>query len=165
MDEQRADEVEALYRELGPAIYRRCLKLLRDPAEAQDATQEVFLRAYRNLRTLAYGTRIAWLYEIATRHCLNRLRDGVRKQSKEQKLVLRGPSADVASLFADRQQAAQVLARFDSKTSLIAVYALVDEMTQEEIAAALGITRKTVGIRLRRFLEGARNYLQRQGEP
>ena len=42
-------QVDELYRRFGPAIFRRCLKLLRDPAEAEDATQEVFVRVFRSL--------------------------------------------------------------------------------------------------------------------
>ena len=47
--QQRAAE---LYRQWGPAVYRRCLKLLRDPEAARDATQEVFVKLVRDLEKL-----------------------------------------------------------------------------------------------------------------
>ena len=43
------DRLEALYRRYGPAIFARCRKLLGDPASAEDATQETFLRIQRQL--------------------------------------------------------------------------------------------------------------------
>ena len=43
-------ELDALVRRLGPPIHRRCLKLLGRSEEASDASQEVFLRVYRNPR-------------------------------------------------------------------------------------------------------------------
>src|SRR5512133_2741664 len=39
-----AERAAELYRTFGPAVYRRCLKLLRDREAARDATQEVFVK-------------------------------------------------------------------------------------------------------------------------
>lgn len=158
-DRQR---VEALYRELGPVIYRRCLKLLRNPADAEDATQEVFLRVTKSLASFTWGpSHLPWVYEIATRHCLNRLRDSRRRG--QALAALPAPGATEAGLpqLADRELAEKVLARFSGRSGTIATYALVDGMTQEEVAEALGLDRKTVGTRLRRFLADARKYLER----
>jgi RNA polymerase sigma-70 factor (ECF subfamily) len=157
--------IEALYRELGPAIYRRCLKLLRDPAEAQDATQEVFVRAFSHLNSLRPGsTPLPWLYTLATRHCLNRLRDaGRHARANEESLAAEEPAPDLAHALASRNLAGRILARFDERTALIAVHHLVDGMTQEEVAAHLGISRRTVYARLTRFLEEAKALLGEGG--
>ena len=48
----RAAKVEQLYRELGPVVYRRCLRILGDRSAAQDATQEVFIKLLSNLGRL-----------------------------------------------------------------------------------------------------------------
>lgn len=151
--------VDALYRQFGPAIFRRCLKLLRDPAEAEDATQEVFVRVFRSLERFTYGdSALPWIYQIATRHCLHRLRDGSRHDASFARL----PAADVKDLggaLEDRRTAAQLLARFDDRTALIALHALVDGMTQEEVGQALGLSRKTVGLKLQQFIDRARAFL------
>ena len=71
---------------------------------------------------------------------------------------------DVASEhpdFPQRRLVQRVLARFDSRTQSIAVGVLVDGMEHEEVANALGISRKTVSRKLARFLENARKYLER----
>lgn len=159
-------QVDELYRQFGPAIFRRCLKLLRDPAEAEDATQEVFVRVFRSLDRFTYGdSALPWIYQIATRLCLHRLRDGARREGARARL----PDApigggDLGHALAERQTAARLLSQFDERTALIAVHALVDGMTQEEVAQALQLSRKTVGIRLQKFVERARTLLAQEQE-
>lgn len=160
--------VESLYRQFGPAIFRRCLKLLRDPAEAEDATQEVFVRVFRSLERFTYGdSALPWIYQIATRHCLHHLRDGSRRGASQARMAATSQEetpGDLGRALADRQVASRLLAHFDERTALIALHALVDGMTQEEIGQALGLSRKTVGIKLQHFMERARSLLARAQE-
>ncbi len=56
-------------------IYNLSLRMLHDPDEAADMTQEVFLAAYRNVRRFRRDARFStWLYRIAVNRCLSRLR-------------------------------------------------------------------------------------------
>src|SRR5277367_935266 len=57
---------ETLYREYGVRIYRFCLRLCGNVADAEDLTQEVFLAAYRGLDRFSGRSSLAtWLYRIA----------------------------------------------------------------------------------------------------
>src|SRR5438067_724987 len=95
-----SEKVEALYRQFGPAVFRRCLKLLRNPAEAEDATQEVFVRVCRHLDSWTRGeSPLAWIYSIATRYCLTMLRDRGRHATA---LPQGAGVTDIGQLFADR---------------------------------------------------------------
>lgn len=148
---------EALFKTFGPAILRRCTRLLKDSAEAEDATQEVFLKVCRYLDRLSPSdSGLPWVYQIATSVCLNRLRTKARTDRAVAKATTGVAPASLAAALEDRDLAASLLARFDARTGLIAVYHLVDGMTQEEIADALGVTRRTVYTHLTRFLEQAR---------
>jgi RNA polymerase sigma-70 factor (ECF subfamily) len=151
-----AERAEELYRTYGPAVYRRCLKLLRDKEAARDATQEVFVRLLRDAeRFERVETALPWLYRVATNHCLNLLRN--RNRHGEQELgdwEVADPAA--APSYPDRHLAQAVLSAFDEGTQAVAVGVLVDGMGHEELAGALGISRKTVERRLARFLERAR---------
>lgn len=61
-------------------IHRYVLSMVRDPAEADDVTQETFLRAHRQLTSLQDpGALGAWLYRIATRLCYDRSRTRSRR--------------------------------------------------------------------------------------
>jgi len=154
-----SDRIAELYRTWGPAIYRRCLRLLRDPEAARDATQEVFRKALSSPGKLADpATALPFIYRVATNHCLNERRNAGRRGETE--LV----DLDLAAILPDfpqRRLVQRVLSRFDSRTQSIAVGVLVDGMEHEEVADVLGISRKTVSRKLARFLEHARKYLER----
>lgn len=153
------DPIAELYRTWGPAIYRRCLRLLREPEAARDATQEVFRKALSSPDKLADpDTALPFIYRVATNHCLNERRNvGRRGETELADLDLPSEHPD----FPQRRLVQRVLSRFDKKTQSIAVAVLVDGMEHEEVAGALGISRKTVSRKLARFLEHARKYLER----
>lgn len=72
---RRSHDTEALYREHGTAVARLCRSLLRDRAEAEDATQQVFLSAHRALLNGAAPREpLAWLLAVARNECYARFR-------------------------------------------------------------------------------------------
>jgi RNA polymerase sigma-70 factor (ECF subfamily) len=153
------DHIAELYRQWGPAIYRRCLRLLHDQEGARDATQEVFRKALSSPEKLSDpDLALPFIYRIATNHCLNERRNSGRRGETE--LADLDKPSDHPD-FPTRRLVQRVLSRFDAKTQSIAVGVLVDGMEHEEVADALGISRKTVSRKLQRFLEHARKYLER----
>lgn len=90
------EDPEALYRRHRPRVLRVCRLLLRDPAEAQDVAQEVFLRL---LRARDAGTTPAawgpWLSRVAVNACRDRRRGRWWRWWRD-----RGLEVDVASLAA-----------------------------------------------------------------
>jgi RNA polymerase sigma-70 factor (ECF subfamily) len=143
-------DIARLYRELGPVIHRRCIRLLGDPEAARDATQEVFVRALRHASELTFDRGcLPWLYRVATNLCLNRLRD----RRPEDGLALEHLAAEDggrggAGWLAARRQVLELLGRVDEATAQIAVHAWMDEMTQDEVAGVMGLSRKTIGKKL-----------------
>ena len=60
-------------------MLRLCAGILSDPALAEDAAQEVFVKAYRSWESFrGESSRETWLYRIAVRHCIDRLRGRAR---------------------------------------------------------------------------------------
>lgn len=165
MTERRA-QVAELYASLGPAVYRRCLKLLRDRDEARDATQDVFMKLMRDMdRLQERETVMPWIYRVATNHCLNvirsRRRAGQGVSMDDARLEL-APAAESGGMtYPDRALARSVLAEFDEDTQAVAVGVLVDGMEHEELARVLGVSRKTIQRRLERFLTRARELVSR----
>ena len=157
------ESVAALYQQYGPAVYRRCLGLLREREAARDATQEVFRKLLRERERLERRDDVLpWIWRVATNHCLNERRN--RRRRGEEELVQDLPLSDMAPhdhRVPDRQLAQQVLSRFDAETQAVAVGVLVDGMEHQEVADALGISRRTVLRKLDRFLENARKYVSR----
>ena len=167
-NEAQKSKVTGLYREFGPVVYRRCLRLLGDRAGAQDATQEVFVKLLGNLEKLQdRDTVLPWIYRVATNHCLNLLRDANRRgeeAASENPRALSAPDGpERPDAFVDWELARSVLSRFDGATQAVAVGVFVDGMNHDEVASALGISRRTVSRKLERFVEGARRFLGAEG--
>jgi RNA polymerase sigma-70 factor (ECF subfamily) len=65
-------EFSALYAEHSRSIYYLTLRFLGDPQRAEDATHDVFLKAFRKLEQFRGDASIrTWLYRIAINHCQN----------------------------------------------------------------------------------------------
>ena len=151
--------VEALYVAFGPVIYARCRQILRDPAAAEDATQEVFFRIQHHLaRIESERQALAWLYRAATNHCLNELRNGRTRAL----LVTTFPEPaprDSEQRFSERDLVFRLIRQVPEDLALAAWLYHVDELGQAEIAEICGVSRRTVISRLSRFSEQARDLL------
>ncbi|MCX6913962.1 MAG: RNA polymerase sigma factor [Verrucomicrobia bacterium] len=67
-----SSEFAALYTEHSRAVYYLCLRLLSDPDKAEDATHDVFLKAFRKMNQFrGESSWRTWLYRIAINHCHN----------------------------------------------------------------------------------------------
>ncbi len=65
-------EFGAIYEEHSKAIYYLALRLLSDPALAEDATHDVFLKAFRKMTEFRGESGLrTWLYRITLNHCRN----------------------------------------------------------------------------------------------
>ncbi|MES0360953.1 MAG: sigma-70 family RNA polymerase sigma factor [Anaerolineales bacterium] len=60
-------------------VYSQAYRVLSDPQGADDATQEAFISAYKNLRSFRGGSFRAWLLRIVTNACYDELRRRKRK--------------------------------------------------------------------------------------
>jgi len=140
-------EVGEAYRRYGGLVLRRCQRILRDRAAAEDALQDVFVRLWR------YGdafreaeSKVLWLYRVADRCCFDRLarRNAHPEVSLPNPSMPPGDKIAQASTVEDREVVMCFLDRFDDRVKQVAVLHYLDEMTQEEIAAATGWSRQTV---------------------
>jgi RNA polymerase sigma-70 factor, ECF subfamily len=147
--------VEGLYERYGAVVYRRARRLLGDEQAAWDAVQEVFVRALKHARRFRReASPTTWLYRITTNYCLNILRDAARHDRKLGTHA--GPAPASADPHPDlRLTMVRVLSRLPKELGEIAVYHHVDRMSHEEIASVIGVSRRTVGNRLKEFQERA----------
>lgn len=73
-------ELEAIYEEHSRTIYYLALRMLGDPTQAEDATHDVFLKAFRKLGEFKGQSSIrTWLYRITINHCQNLLQSWQRR--------------------------------------------------------------------------------------
>ena len=76
----RAGTIEVLHRKYAGVLYDKCVRILADRQEAEDAVQETFVSAYQSLDQFRYGENyLPWLFKIATNVCLKVIRTRARK--------------------------------------------------------------------------------------
>ncbi len=140
-------EVGEAYRRYGSLVLRRCQRILRDRAAAEDALQDVFVRLWRYGNAFREAdSKVLWLYRVADRCCFDRLaRRGARAEiSLADQSVPLDDKSSYGKSVEDREVVMCFLDRFDDRVKQVAVLHYLDEMTQEEIAAATGWSRQTV---------------------
>lgn len=163
------DELARLYAEHGYLVLRRCMAYLGDVSRAQDALQEVYVRALRSADGLRgdAGARTR-LCRIADDLCIDLLRRGRRSAFAALPVGDAELAAELASaLFADDGEALRtarsLMDTLDSQSQRLAVLCFVDELSQEEIAAELGLSRRIVGKRIQTLRERARGSPDTEG--
>jgi RNA polymerase sigma-70 factor (ECF subfamily) len=141
-------------------IFRYVVSMVHETAEAEDLTQETFLRAYRRRDSLRdEGARTAWLYRIATNVCYDRFRQYARREPMESETDLdqvdvAEPNTPSLQKTIERNEMSACVQRYlnDLSDTYRAVILLHDmhELTSPEIAQLLGESLANVKIRLHR---------------
>jgi RNA polymerase sigma factor (sigma-70 family) len=76
---------EILYKQYAHKVYRTCLAITNDSADAQDYTQDIFIKVFDKLNSFQNRSSFStWLYAISYHYCLDRLR--LNKQLKTEPL-------------------------------------------------------------------------------
>ena len=147
------------------SIYNLTLRMLHDPDEAEDTTQEVFLAAFRNIRRFRRDAKFStWIYRIAVNHCLSRLRrrpQGVHvsldAERAEERVASRLPSRDSHEreiLGEERQNSVRAALQFlQPEHRAVLELKFFQDLTFEEIAAVLEAPVSTIKSRLYAGLE------------
>jgi RNA polymerase sigma-70 factor (ECF subfamily) len=141
-----------------PRILRYVRSLIRDPSEAEDLTQETFLRAYRSRDALRDpAARLTWLYRIATHVCVDRLRQRARRPVEldaaleEAELADAGPPLQQVIEPGDMSACVQdFLAGLPDGYRAVLLLHDLHELPGPRIAELLGLSLPTVKIRLHR---------------
>jgi RNA polymerase sigma-70 factor (ECF subfamily) len=144
----------------GPAVYRRALRLLGNHADAEEATQEVFIRALRGEDAFRGDSQVTtWLYRITTHYCLNQIRDRQRRrQLFQERMVHDSDQPTTPASPSDLVLLRRLLSEADKEQAQVAIYVYLDGMTHEEVAEVLGVSRRTVGNLLTRFEKWAQQH-------
>jgi RNA polymerase sigma-70 factor (ECF subfamily) len=160
---------EQAFRELverhGGLVRAYAAGILGDPHEAEDAAQEVFLRAFRRLAAFRGDASLAtWLLRICRNHCLDRLRARPPETLElSEDLPSAEPDATLAlsAVRVERERFVNALARLPEPLQQAIVLRELRGMAYDEVAATLGIPIGTVRSRL----NAARAELRRALEP
>jgi RNA polymerase sigma-70 factor (ECF subfamily) len=174
---QHADAFEILIDRHFNSVTTFCYTFCRNRTQAQDLTQEIFLRVYRNAASYKPVAKFTtWLYRVAANLCINEA-----KKAKLRKMVsLDGPvgndpdasrivekmaTGDPGPLTtAERREAGQLIEQAiaalpeDQRTTLILVER--QNLPYKDIADILGVTVSAVKMRVKRARENLREALK-----
>jgi len=166
------DAYEALVQRYQEIAFRTAFVIVRSAAEAEDAAQEAFVKAYFALSRFRAGAPFRpWLLRIVANEARNRRTAAGRRAG----LALRAagaapepaaePSPEAAALAAE--QRAELLAAVNAlreEDRLAITYRYFLNLNEEEMAAVMGCARGTVKSRLSRALGRLRGRMATGGE-
>jgi RNA polymerase sigma-70 factor (ECF subfamily) len=162
---QEEDRLETAVHEHARLVYRIACSVLRNPADAEDATQETFLRVLR------YGKRIArirdqkaWLARIAWRVAVQRRKNvakaGAGTEEAGESLVSPGHGADRILLERERNAILErLISALPSQLRDALVLSTLEGIAPREVASMLGISEAAVRSRTFRAREILRERL------
>jgi RNA polymerase sigma-70 factor, ECF subfamily len=163
--------LETVFRSLSSAVIRLSRALLGNSADAEDATQEIFLRVYQQAPKFDGRARFStWVHRVAVWYCLNKLRQQRRRAAAETsagehrvRLAAAAP-ADPPESAAERRLAAALLERLPPVHRACLALREIEGRSYAEIADLLGVPIGTVMSRLSRARRLLAAMLNQAGE-
>ena len=164
-DQQAFEELVTAFQH---RVFGVALRMLGSRAEAEEAAQEVFLRAHRGLASFRGDSKLStWLYAITSRACLTRLASSERRIHRDSDDVLdRLPDghADPAARVERRELEAalhRAIGELGEDRRIVIVLRDLEGLSYEEIAEALALELGTVRSRLHRARSEPRDKLEK----
>jgi RNA polymerase sigma factor (sigma-70 family) len=152
---------EALFRECAADVHGYAITLLGDPAAAEDVTALAFERLYRSRRRLdrGRGTPRAWLFAIARNAALDELRRRRRRPESElePELVDGDDPLEMLEDIERRETVRDALSALPLRDRELVLLKFHGQLSNVELARALGISQSNAGTRLYRALTRLRS--------
>ena len=165
-------DVEAfgeLVRRYQKPVFRIVLRMVKSPDDADDITQDTFVRAYRGLKTFKEEFDFhPWLYRIAYNQAINFLNKRKRQAAVDlddvpERDIKTGPEPESPIQSASRQELLgrleSALERLPEEQRTVFLLRVQDGLSYEEIAETMGTPKGTVMSRLARARMALRKYM------
>ena len=152
-----AEAFAGLYDASAARVYGLGLRVLRDPAQSEEVTQEVYLEVFRRADTFdpSRGSALAWILTLAHRRAVDRVRSSQSQSDRDLVYESRtrtedpDPTGDAALATLDAQRVRNALDQLSARQAEAIRLAYLDGLTQTQIASHLGIPLGTAKTRLR----------------
>jgi RNA polymerase sigma-70 factor (ECF subfamily) len=161
------EDFDRLYRSAYPRVYRTLTAILGDPAEAEDCAQDAFVKAFQAWkRWRPDAPAEAWVHRIAVNRAISyRRRARLRTVGEVLRRIGRpAGSADPAQV-ATRPDLLTALQSIPPKLAAAIVLRHYHGYNNREIAAALGVSERTIGTRLSQAATRLREVLGESAGP
>lgn len=161
-------EFEALVERYQDPLARYALRRLGRVQDAEDAVQEVFLRAYRRLGDRDVARPLAYLYRMAANACTDTLRRRRRTAEPLEQATVEGLAdgrpggREAVAALDDLARMERLLARLPRRQAEVVRLRIWDDLSFPEIAEVLGRSLATVKSRFRYALEKLRVLIEHE---
>jgi RNA polymerase sigma-70 factor, ECF subfamily len=147
------------------AIYFFVLRVLKNPLDAEDAVQKIFLLAYKNIKGFrADSTFKTWLYRIGINQCHNFFRQNKNREfSSIDEIPLADLQADQEGELSEKERLASLrkaVEQLPYKQRMVVTLRIYQEFSFEEIGVALNIRANSAKVNFHHALEKLKEWMK-----
>jgi RNA polymerase sigma-70 factor (ECF subfamily) len=150
---------EVIYRATSGFVYNVVYRTARNAQDAEEVTQEVFLKIYRNLKFFRFGSSLkTWVYRIAVNCAVNHLKKSARESEKMGEYrkdadLRKAPENESAGIRRREETTKMLLSALSPDQRLCVILRSVEGLSYKEIAQVMKTGINTVRSRLKRARE------------
>ena len=151
LEQELVQELELLFREHYPMLYRTAYSMLDNPADAEDVPQAIFLRLLRSgLPPDLKRNPSGYLYRASVNLSLNVIRARKRRRLSDnpEDLEIAIESSQSNATADVHQSLAEAIAQLEPEVAHVVLLRYAHNYSEAEIAKLLGVSRGTVAMRL-----------------
>jgi RNA polymerase sigma-70 factor, ECF subfamily len=155
---------EQLLRQYERLVLVTALRLLGDLGDAQDVSQEVFLKLYKNLSKVENARLASWLYRVTVNAChdLRRKRPASVPMEEAAEIPARGTDPQQGTVEAERRRVLTMSLRMLSEKERAAlVLRDLEGLSTEEVARVLGSSEATVRSQVSKARVKVKDFVER----
>lgn len=147
------------------SIYYFVLRILKNPLDAEDTVQKIFWLAYQNIKGFrADSTFKTWIYRIGINQCHNYFRQNKNREFiSVDDLPVTDSKADPEEDFSEREGMSHLqkaVERLPYKQRMVVTLRIYQELSFEEIGAALNIGTNSAKVNFHHALENLKNWMK-----
>jgi len=169
MQRGQISALEEVFNLYGERVFGVCLGILGNRVDAEDASQEVFLRAFQQAARFSGRSRFStWLLRLATNHTLNHAKAAKRRKRLSEPLLedasSAGPAPDHGAIGGELREAiAELLQQIPLEQRQVLVLREMEGLSYAELAEVFAVPIGTVTSRLIRGREKLRALVLESG--
>jgi RNA polymerase sigma-70 factor, ECF subfamily len=157
---------DAVYDQIAASVFGIVRRVVRDPAQSEEVTQDVLLEIWRNAARFdaGRGSAIAWVMTLAHRRAVDRVRSVQKESERERRAAVAGvPYDEVAEAVEsslERERVRRCLASLTDLQRESVSLAYYGGYTYGQVASLLGVPTGTIKTRMRDALIRLRDCLR-----